>query len=114
MYNYITLPEYQVKYVNVCPLSEIPIGERIFIEVDNNPIVILNLAGKFFAIADLCSHDNGPVGDGETEGETIKCPRHGAVFDLNTGKALRLPAVEDIAAYPVRVIDGNLEIGIPK
>ena len=65
MYNYITLLVDQCKFVKVCPISELPEGERIFIEIDNKPIVILNLAGKFFAIADVCSHDRGPVGDGE-------------------------------------------------
>jgi 3-phenylpropionate/trans-cinnamate dioxygenase ferredoxin subunit len=114
MYNYIDVPEEQCEYYKVCALGELPAGERIFIEIEKNPIVLINIAGKIFAIGDVCSHDYGPVGDGELEGETIKCPRHGAIFDLNTGKAIRLPAVEDIPAYPIRVCAGNLEIGIPK
>lgn len=114
MYSYVNLPADQCKYYKVCSIEELPVGERIFIEIAQNPIVLFNIAGKIYAIADLCSHDNGPLGDGELEGETIKCPRHGAIFDINSGKAIRLPAVEDIPAYPVRVKAGYLEIGLPK
>lgn len=114
MFNYNTLPEDECNYFRVCALNELPEDERIFFEIGNHSIVMFNIAGKVFAIADVCSHDNGPVGDGDLDGETIKCPRHGAVFDLNTGKAIHLPAVEDIAAYPVRIRSGDLEIGIPK
>ena len=58
-----------------------PNGERLFVEIDEFELVVFNIAGKFFAIADVCSHDNGPVGDGEFESEfEISCPRHGARF----------------------------------
>lgn len=113
MYNYTSLPESKCKYIRVCNVGDLPVGDRIFLEVEHRSIVMLNIAGKIFAIDDVCSHDNGPVGDGELEGETIICPRHGAKFDLATGKVLRLPAVEDIAAYPTRENSGYLEIGIP-
>ena len=69
--------------------------------------------GEFYAIADLCSHDDGPLGDGDLEDHEIICPRHGARFDVRTGKVLSLPAVEDISAYPVRCIDGKIEVGVP-
>ena len=95
-------------------LSELPEGERLFIEVEGRSIVIFNLAGKLYAIGDVCSHDNGPVGDGEIEETEIICPRHGARFDIRTGKATSLPAVVDIPSYPVRVVEGMIEIGLPK
>jgi len=113
MFNYTQYDETQVEYIGVAPLTELPPGERLFIEVDGKPIVIFNVAGHLFAIGDVCSHDDGPLGDGEVEGEEIVCPRHGARFDLRTGKVASMPAVVDIPAYPVRVVDGNLEIGIP-
>ncbi len=59
----------------------------------NAQIVVFNIAGQFFAIGDVCTHDDGPLGDGELEGYEIVCPRHGAHFDVRTGKAIRLPAV---------------------
>ena len=114
MFNYTVLDPLQIEYLEIVPVNELPEGERIFIEVAGRSIVIFNLAGKLFAIADICSHDNGPVGDGEIEECEIICPRHGARFDIRTGKATSLPAVVDIPAYPLRVVDGMIEIGLPK
>jgi 3-phenylpropionate/trans-cinnamate dioxygenase ferredoxin subunit len=88
-------------------------GERIFLDVDDLSIVIFNIAGELFAIGDVCSHDNGPLGDGDLEGYAVVCPRHGARFDVRTGKVLSLPAFVDIPAYPVRVVNGQVEVGIP-
>ena len=104
----------QINYVRVACVEDIPEGERLFFEIGGKPIVLFNLKGEFLAIEDQCSHDQGPVGEGEIEGEAIVCPRHGARFDLRTGKVLSFPAVTDIPSYPVRVTDGNLEIGIKK
>ena len=114
MYNYATLDPSKVEFLEIAPADQVPDGERLFIEVEGKQIVIFNLAGKFFAIGDVCTHDNGPVGDGEIEGSEIICPRHGGRFDISTGKATSLPAVVDIPAYPVRVRDGMIEIGLQK
>ena len=78
-----------------------------------NPSFYFISADGFYAIADLCSHDNGPVGEGELNDTEIKCPRHGARFDLTSGKALSMPAVVDIPAYPVRVVNEMIEVGVP-
>jgi 3-phenylpropionate/trans-cinnamate dioxygenase ferredoxin subunit len=114
MFNYAILDPEQVEYVEITSADQVPEGERIFIEVDGRSIVIFNLAGKLYAIGDVCSHDNGPVGDGEIEETEIICPRHGARFDIRTGKTTSLPAVKDIPSYPVRVAEGMIEIGLPK
>ena len=113
MFNYLQVDQAQVKFVEIAPLSDLPNGERLFVEIENLPLVIFNIAGKLYAIGDVCSHDNGPLGDGMLEGETVVCPRHGGEFDIKTGRALMLPAVVDIPAYPVRVSDGKIEVGIP-
>jgi len=114
MFNYKALEESKVGFVEIAPASELPNGERLFIEIEGRMIVIFNIAGQYFAIADVCSHDDGPVGEGDLEGYNITCPRHGAQFDVRTGKVTQMPAVVDIPAYPVQVRDGNLFIGIPK
>ncbi len=114
MFNYTTLPEEQLEYVEIVPASELPNGERLFVNIGDRSIVLFNLAGKYFAIADVCSHDEGPLGDGDLEGYHIVCPRHGAEFDIRTGKAMQMPAVVDIPAYPVRVVDGMIQVGVPK
>ena len=113
MYDYKTYDEEDVEFIAVASENEVGNGERILIEIDGQAIVLFNIAGEFFAIADLCSHDDGPLGEGEVEAYEITCPRHGAHFDLRTGKALTLPAVVDIPAYPVRVAEAEVFIGLP-
>ena len=114
MFNYAQVDESKIEYVDRAPASELPSGERLFVEIEGAPIVVFNIAGQFYAIADVCSHDDGPVGEGDLEGYCIVCPRHGAEFDVRTGKVISMPAVVDIPAYPVRVVDGMIQIGIPK
>ena len=114
MYNYTTLDESKLNFVEIAPASELPNGERLFVDVADRPIVIFNIAGQVFAIGDVCTHDDGPLGDGDLEGFNIVCPRHGAEFDVRNGKVMQMPAVVDIPAYPVRVMEGMIQVGIPK
>jgi 3-phenylpropionate/trans-cinnamate dioxygenase ferredoxin subunit len=103
-----------VEFVPVASVEELGKGDRLLLEVSGHTIALFNLAGEYYAIADLCSHDDGPVAEGDVEGHEIACPRHGARFDLRTGKALSLPAVVDIPTYPVRVKGDQIEVGIPR
>lgn len=114
MFNYTQFDPSKIEFVAVAPLDQLPEGERLFVELDGRQIVVFNLAGRYFAVGDVCSHDDGPLGDGDIEEREIICPRHGARFDLLTGKATSLPAVVDIPAYPVRLVEGQIEVGIPK
>ncbi len=114
MYNYATMDEGQLEYIAIASVEELNDGERLFIEIDGQPIMIIRLANQYYAIADKCSHDDGPVGEGALEGFEIICPRHGARFDIRSGRVLALPAFVDIPAYPVRVNEGQIEIGIPR
>ena len=114
MFNYTQYDPAQCEFIPVAAVEDLPNGERMFIEIDHETIVIFNIAGQYFAIADVCSHDSGPVGDGDLEDNfQISCPRHGGRFDVRSGKAVMFPAVEDIPAYPVRVVAGELQIGLP-
>lgn len=103
----------EVDFVAVASEEELPNGKRLFVTVDEYSLVVFNIAGEYFAIADLCSHDNGPLGEGEIEEYEVVCPRHGARFDVRSGRATALPAVVDIPAYPTRVTDGQIEVGLP-
>jgi 3-phenylpropionate/trans-cinnamate dioxygenase ferredoxin subunit len=114
MFNYTVVDKSKVEYLEIAPASELPNGERLFVEVGGEAIVIFNVAGQFFAVGDICTHDDGPLGDGDLEGYNVVCPRHGGEFDVRTGKAVQLPAVVDIPAYPVRVVDEMIQVGIPK
>jgi 3-phenylpropionate/trans-cinnamate dioxygenase ferredoxin subunit len=113
MLNYTGFAESKIEFVEIAPASELPSGERLFVEIGDKPIVIFNIAGQFFAIGDVCSHDDGPLGDGVIEGHNVVCPRHGAEFDVRTGKAMAMPAVVDIPAYPVKIRNGTIFVGIP-
>jgi 3-phenylpropionate/trans-cinnamate dioxygenase ferredoxin subunit len=113
VYNYRTVEAARLDFLTVAEANELGSGERKLIEIDGKPIVVFNIAGEYFAIDDVCSHDGGPVGEGEVTGTEIECPRHGARFDLRSGKALSLPAVVDIPAYPVRVEGNEIQIGLP-
>jgi 3-phenylpropionate/trans-cinnamate dioxygenase ferredoxin subunit len=114
MFNYSQFEEDKVDFYEIASENDLPNGERLFVDIGDNPIVIFNIAGKFYAIGDVCTHDDGPLGDGEIEEFNVVCPRHGAEFDVRTGKVTSMPAVVDIPAYPVRVVDGTIEVGVPK
>ena len=89
-----------------CKRDDVPEGEMILVEVDEQLVILFQFAGKFYCIDDICTHDGGTLSDGEHEGCEIVCPRHGAKFDVRTGKALCMPATQDTIAHEVRV-DGQ-------
>jgi 3-phenylpropionate/trans-cinnamate dioxygenase ferredoxin subunit len=91
--------------IDICPLNELPPGERKIVAWEDLEIGVFNLGGELFAIEDRCSHDDGPLAEGELDAEqcTIECPRHGSLFDLRTGKPQTLPAYAPVDTFPVRV-----------
>ena len=101
-------------FYRIAPASDVPNGERIFFDIGNRQVVLFNIGNQYYAIGDVCTHDDGPLGDGDLDGYEIICPRHGAHFDVRDGKATKRPAIVNTPWYPVRVIDGFLEVGIPK
>ena len=103
----------QYTFFPVAKVSEIANGERVFFEIGDKPVVLFNIGGQFFAIGDLCTHDDGPLGDGDLDGYEVICPRHGARFDVRSGKATRRPAVAPTPYYPVRVVGEQIQIGVP-
>ncbi len=96
------------RFVRVARADEIQAGQKKIIDVDGLLVVVVNLGGRFYALEDVCTHDGGPLGEGELEDGHIICPRHGAHFDIQTGAALSLPAFEPVPTYQVRVEDGDL------
>lgn len=102
----------ELTFYPVAGLDELPSGERLFIDLAGVPLVVINFGGEVFAIQDVCTHDDGPLGEGDVDDHQISCPRHGARFDLRTGKVLTLPAIVDVPTYPVRIVDGIIQIGV--
>ena len=86
--------------------TELQPGTTKRVEVDGIDVLLCNVDGTLYAVADVCTHDGGPLDQGELEGSRIMCPRHGALFDVTTGAALTLPAVIPLPTYAVRV-DGD-------
>ena len=101
-------------YVRVAAVEDIPAGERLLVEFDGIRIAVFNLDGSYYAIEDLCTHDGGPLVEGEIlDGCQVECPRHGARFDIRTGEALSMPAFEPTPAYEVRVEDSQIFVEQP-
>ena len=97
----------------VATLADLTQKGRLSVSVDERAVLLVHIAGEVFAFEDVCTHDGQPLTDGELEGHQIECPRHGARFDVRTGRALCMPAVEPVRVYPVRIIDGAIEIELP-
>ncbi len=113
MLNYNMQPEDGLEFVTVASVEELDSEGRLLLDIDGSPIALFRIADEIFAIADICSHDSGPLAEGEVEGHEVVCPRHGAHFDLQSGKALTLPAVVDIPAYPVKISGEDILVGVP-
>ena len=78
-------------------------GQKMLVEYQGTPVGLLNLDGEFYAIHDICTHDGGPLVEGELQGDVIVCPRHGARFDVRTGAVRSLPAYRPVPTYRVKV-----------
>ena len=99
-------------FVMVAKASEIPVGQFKPAEVGGKRLLICHTVGGFYAVDDTCTHDDGPLADGWLEGEAIECPRHGARFDVTTGKVLCLPAAVPINSYPVHVEGDAVQVDV--
>jgi 3-phenylpropionate/trans-cinnamate dioxygenase ferredoxin subunit len=100
--------------LTVCPLDELPPGEMKLVHAGEISVGVYNVDGELHAIEDRCSHDDGPLveGDWEPANAVVVCPRHGARFDIRTGKALSLPAYLPVETFPVRVDDGLVKVDV--
>ena len=95
--------------VAVCPVEELPPGEMKLVRTGTVDVGVYNIDGELLALEDRCSHDDGPLceGDWDPEEGVVICPRHGSNFDIRTGVPLSLPAFEPVETYAVRVEDGD-------
>jgi 3-phenylpropionate/trans-cinnamate dioxygenase ferredoxin subunit len=90
-------------YEPVAKVSEIPAGGRKSLVFDDRAVLVFRIGDDFYAVEDVCSHDGQPLTEGPLDGHAVECPRHGARFDVRTGRPLCMPAVEPIATYEVQV-----------
>lgn len=102
-------------YVKVAALADVPTGGSKLVEVNRVRVALFNLDGAIYAIEDVCTHDGGPLVEGDiVNGCQVQCPRHGARFDIRTGAALSFPAFEPTNVYTVQVRDGDIWIEQPQ
>ena len=99
-------------FFKVTTRDALPPGGKALAEVDGRPIVVVNVDGRFYAIDDVCTHDGGPLAEGELEGVEVRCPRHGARFDVRTGKALCMPAFEPVTSHAVEVHGDDIYVAL--
>ena len=99
-------------YVKVGKLSDVPEGTAKVFEVSGRAIAVCNVDGTLYGVDDVCTHDEGSLDQGELEGDQIECPRHGALFDVKTGRALTLPAVQPVKSYPVQVEGDEIKVNV--
>ena len=103
-------------FVTVAREEEVAPGEVRVVDANGKSLALGHCAdGSWGAIDNVCTHDGGVLGEGELEECMVECPRHGARFDLLTGEVRALPAVFPVNAYPVRVVDGvvQVDVGVP-
>jgi 3-phenylpropionate/trans-cinnamate dioxygenase ferredoxin subunit len=88
-----------------------PEGGAIQVDVAGTPVAIFRSGGRFYAIADTCTHEEASLAEGELVDEfTVECPLHGAQFDIRTGKVLCLPATVNEETFEVIVDDGMVKV----
>ena len=100
--------------IDICAVSELTPGEHRLVEWEDLEIGVFNCNGELLAIEDRCSHDNGVLLEGEVDEEecTVECPRHGAKFDLRTGKPLTLPAYVPVDTFAVSIVGDMIRVEI--
>jgi 3-phenylpropionate/trans-cinnamate dioxygenase ferredoxin subunit len=96
----------------VAAREDVPEGSAIVADAGEKRLALCNVDGTIHAIDDVCTHDGGPLGEGELFGYEIECPRHGARFDVRTGRVTRMPAVAPVKTYPVEQEAGDLFVDV--
>jgi 3-phenylpropionate/trans-cinnamate dioxygenase ferredoxin component len=106
--------EAMAEKITVCPVAELPPGGMRLVEWEDLEIAVVNCRGTVYAIEDRCSHDNGPLVEGELHEDdcAIECPRHGSLFDLRTGAPKTLPAYVPVDTFPVSVEDDMIKVEV--
>ncbi len=100
------------EWVKVARAAEVAEGRAKVVEANGQRMALAHVGGEYFVLEDLCTHDGGPLGEGELFGDLIECPRHGARFSVRTGQAVTLPAVLGVKTYPVKMTDGEVFVQV--
>jgi len=110
-----TTTDFMSDGMTICKLDELPQGAMRLVEIDGRKIGVFHADdGELYAIEDRCSHDDGPLAEGEFDAAacTVECPRHGSLFDLRTGRPKTLPAFQPVDTFDARVEDGEVKLEV--
>jgi 3-phenylpropionate/trans-cinnamate dioxygenase ferredoxin subunit len=99
--------------VVIAPLSDLPEGRGVRVEVGNHRVAVFRIGESVYAIGDRCSHAEASLAEGELFGTEVECPRHGSEFDLETGIPGSFPATRPVPVYEVSVVDGEVLLTLP-
>jgi nitrite reductase/ring-hydroxylating ferredoxin subunit len=97
-------------FVTVAKVGDLAPGEMTYVEVDDEPVCLINLDGEFHAISDTCTHEEASLSDGEIDGDEIECPLHGGAFNIRTGEPVAFPVVVPIERFRVRVVGDEVQV----
>ncbi|MBZ0291105.1 MAG: non-heme iron oxygenase ferredoxin subunit [Anaerolineae bacterium] len=100
------------EFVTVGTTDELQPGENFVVEIGSQWVAVFNVDGQFYAIRDVCTHDDGPLADGTLFGCEIECPRHGARFDVRTGEVTAPPALLPVPTYKVRIEGDEIQVEV--
>jgi len=108
------MPDTTGTTISVCPLSELPPGSMRLVEHEDTKIGVFNCDGAVYAIEDRCSHDDGPLAEGEFDAAscTVECPRHGSLFDVASGRPKTLPAYAPVRTFATAVVDDTIVLEV--
>ena len=97
-------------FTKAATVSELPAGQAKRVAINGRPVALFNVNGNYYALEDVCPHRGAPLSEGVCEGTEVICPWHGARFDLRTGEAKSPPAFTSLETFPVREIEGRIEV----
>src|SRR2546421_3056935 len=100
--------------IEVAAADAFPTGSSKIVRHRSLFVGVYNCGGELYAIEDRCSHDDGPLCEGDWDEDMCRvvCPRHGSAFDLSSGTPLGPPAYEPVKTYPVSIVDGVVRVDV--
>lgn len=101
-------------FVTVAKKGYLEPGELMYVEVDDEPVCLINLNGELHALNDTCTHEDASLADGEIDGDEIECPMHGGAFNILTGAPTSFPVVVPIEKYLVRIEGDDVQISVKR
>lgn len=100
------------KWETVAKADYLQPGELMYVEVGDEPVVLINLDGELHALNDTCTHEDASLADGTIVGDEIECPLHGGAFYIRTGEAAAMPVVVRTEKYKVRVVGDDVQVAL--